>query len=457
MFRLLTPRNHGLSDPTTRHLDCLRRGGASYIAIAVGRREASSQSLQRIASDVPTSGASQMHHSKFTPGHREEYKPGKHYSARLCMVTERPVRNKKLSLIRLEFKVFDDSEFRLSSPGRKACRDIIVGAGANTKEDAGVRPFIEALAVRRPNTAQGWLALQDRQQKPWVEIVFGKLDPVDERNPFDKITHFDTTGFAIAEYNDLDRDWVKVAAAARALHKADSTVRRTVDRHNKEFSRRLVRRECGKRLINIRLLRELEVPVCVSGSPECIARLCNAMKRPVENTNNTLALVRLEFEIYRLLKGQNLSSLGTFASCDIIVGAGANAARDVGVRPFIKALAVRSPDTLRCWMELPGRKETPWVKIKFGEVDQLDERHRFEEISHFDSTPFAVTEHNMRAKDWVKVREAAERLHVGKVKVRQRVDHYEKTHGSRLVRRTEGNQRKINLRLLESLLADESR
>jgi hypothetical protein len=191
---------------------------------------------------------------------RYEFTPGKEYAAKLCNVTERPVENKNLALVRLEFEIYTFLEERnLDSTGKIACRDIIVGTGANIKGDASVWPFIEALAVRSPDTVNGWLALSLRKPKPWVKIIFGSVDKSDERNPFVSICRFDTAGFAITEYNyDLVEDWVTVSAAARALRKSMSTVRRMIKSYEGEFGRRLVRRTKGNhRRINIRLLRNL--------------------------------------------------------------------------------------------------------------------------------------------------------------------------------------------------------
>ena len=69
---------------------------------------------------------------------RYQFATFKPYPARLCTVAERPLENAKVSLLRLEFEVFEElRERRLRSLGEFACRDVVVGEGINPA-DAGM-------------------------------------------------------------------------------------------------------------------------------------------------------------------------------------------------------------------------------------------------------------------------------------------------------------------------------
>jgi len=189
---------------------------------------------------------------------RYQFTQGKEYAARIHAVWEKPVENMGLSLMRLEFEVFqflDGGE--LSSTGKIACRDVVVGPAIDNTGDAGVTPFIAALGVPRPNLPASWLALSSR--RPWVRLVFGPVGPKDERNSFARIFHLDAQAYEVIEYDyDLDADWVTVTEAADDLECSSSTLRRRVTQNEPEFGERLVRRTSGgHRRINLRLLRNL--------------------------------------------------------------------------------------------------------------------------------------------------------------------------------------------------------
>jgi hypothetical protein len=183
---------------------------------------------------------------------------------------------------------------------------------------------------------------------------------------------------------------------------------------------------------------------------EYAARLCNVTQRSVENKK--LALVRLEFEVYKFLEGPKLDSTGEIACRDIIVGAAANVSGDPAVWPYIAALAVRSPDTASGWLALGSRKPEPWVKIVFGPVDKSDERNAFASIDRFDVTGWVITDGNCHRLDgWVTISEAARALGKTESTLRRLIQRYEAEFGSRLVWRTRGGHRRINIRLLRNL------
>jgi len=189
---------------------------------------------------------------------RYQFTQGKEYAARVHAVWEKPVENTGLSLVRLEFEVFQFLDGgKLSSMGKIACRDVIVGPAIDNGRDAGVGPFFVALGISHPNTPADWLALNNR--RPWVTLVFGPVGHKDERNAFVRIFSLDARKYQVVEHDyALDADWVTVAEAADDLECSPSTLRRRVAEMEPEFGERLVRRTPGgHRRINVRLLRNL--------------------------------------------------------------------------------------------------------------------------------------------------------------------------------------------------------
>jgi len=189
---------------------------------------------------------------------RYRFRENHEYAGRVHAVWRKPLENAGLSLIRLEFEIFTFGEGnRLSSTGKIACRDIVVGKGIDLQRDTTAMPYLNALEVRRPESAASWLELNDRDV--WVKIVFGPIGAEDERNAFRSIFPLDVRGYQIIEYDyDLDAGWVEVSVAADDLGCSESTVRRRVARAEAEFGERLVRRTGGNhRRINLRLLRNL--------------------------------------------------------------------------------------------------------------------------------------------------------------------------------------------------------
>jgi hypothetical protein len=67
-------------------------------------------------------------------------------------------------------------------------------------------------------------------------------------------------------------------------------------------------------------------------SAEHPARLFAVRKKPLENER--LSLLRLEFEIFRLLERNKLKSTGMIACRDLAIGTPAEMAADPGVRRY---------------------------------------------------------------------------------------------------------------------------
>ena len=190
---------------------------------------------------------------------RYNFIPGKEYAGRVLGIWKKSLENRRLNLIRLEFEIFqilDDQ--RLSSTGKVACRDLVVGQGIDVTVDPGVAPFVLALQIPKPNVARSWLALDGCGR--WVKVVFGNKEEKEHRNVFQKIFPLDgRPKDQIIEYDyDLDAEWVTVAAAADDLECSEATVRRRVDAFESTFGSELVRRTSGgHRRINIHLLKNL--------------------------------------------------------------------------------------------------------------------------------------------------------------------------------------------------------
>ena len=172
------------------------------------------------------------------------------------------------------------------------------------------------------------------------------------------------------------------------------------------------------------------------------ARLLTVRERNV-------CLLRLEFEVFFIhAERKQLRSLGKIACRDLIVTAGIS--HDWGVAQFIQALSVLGPDRPESWFR--RAKERPWVKIVFGGEDPEDERNTFESIFPFDVSGHEIFEYDFQVGGkWVGVGAAVEELDTSEATVRRRVDKWEQEWGARLLRRTKGGQRRINLDLLRHL------
>jgi len=192
---------------------------------------------------------------------RYKFREGKTYAARLQGIHERPIENSRVSgvrLLRLEFEVFEQIETKslLSSTGKIACRDIVVGRAVEPSRDSSVTAYALALRVPKPSSVTQWLQVSDRQA--WVKIVFGAKGP-DMRNSFDAIFPFDAEGWQVQPYDyNLDKEWVAVSEAGDDLGCSESTIRRRVDEFERIWGTELVRRtEGNQRRIRLSLLRNL--------------------------------------------------------------------------------------------------------------------------------------------------------------------------------------------------------
>lgn len=169
------------------------------------------------------------------------------------------------------------------------------------------------------------------------------------------------------------------------------------------------------------------------------------------NTAAEVCVLRLEFEVF-VETHNGLSSLGTIACRDLVLfpdcGSGS------GVLRYSEALGVRAPEQVEAWRKLA--KHAPWVEIIFGAPDPEDERHPFLAIKPFNPAGRGVLEYDFTVGGrWVRLKDVEDEMSWTNSKARRTVDRYGQEWGERLVRRTKGGQRRINLRLLRELVSED--
>ncbi|WP_417735652.1 helix-turn-helix domain-containing protein [Rosistilla oblonga] len=176
------------------------------------------------------------------------------------------------------------------------------------------------------------------------------------------------------------------------------------------------------------------------------AKLVRVASRPIENDSIVpVQLIRLEFAIYWMMQGQRLESQGEVACRDLVVSKLLATERDAGAIAYAQALRVDDPiNEPMNWIRLErgGR----WIELKFGAADIEGGRNPFAEIKPFDVAGWEVKEYryDLSAR-WVTISAAADAVEVSASTVRRRVDALEAAWGSELVRRTDGDHRRIYL------------
>ncbi|TWT40221.1 AsnC family protein [Botrimarina hoheduenensis] len=172
---------------------------------------------------------------------RHAFREGSTSPARLLNVWDKPIENRNVHLLRIEFEIFNEEPNRLLvATGRIACRDVVVGDGYDLSQDRGVCPYVMAFNNFDSSRVSNWLDLANK--RPWVEITFGKIHEGDQRNAFKKIGSFDASAFTIKEYAfKLDKDWQKIGDVAGKLGLSENTVRRRIKKLEPEHGALLVR------------------------------------------------------------------------------------------------------------------------------------------------------------------------------------------------------------------------
>lgn len=183
-----------------------------------------------------------------------------------------------------------------------------------------------------------------------------------------------------------------------------------------------------------------------------VGRLHSVRRRPIENRDQQIVLLRLVFEFFQKdeLK-RELRSLGKIASRDVVISP--SAAQDFGVAPFTQALRVRSAHEPDAWLALAATR--PWVEVVFGPSDDADVRNRFQEIWAFDVTDYTIVENPWPlGQHWVTSRIAAEEFGCSVATIHRRLVELhtlQSKWGQLLEQRTSGGHRRINLILLRHL------
>jgi hypothetical protein len=155
---------------------------------------------------------------------RFRFEDGSKYPARLYSVCRRPVENRDVGVIRLEFELFrwNDAGDAVKSTGKIACREIVASIFSRGMKDDGAKPYMEALAVKT-NAITEWMKLDD--QVRWVALEFGKRRDSDGRNSFRSITGLKTLPTRVSEYRRNDgKEWGTVQDAADLVGCSKSTV-----------------------------------------------------------------------------------------------------------------------------------------------------------------------------------------------------------------------------------------
>lgn len=191
------------------------------------------------------------------------FQKGQVVAGRLDSVIDRPVENgpdSGITLLRLEFGIHSivEKTRELLPSGAIACRDIVVGTAIHHKSTQAIRKYAEAFQLGPDLYDPGqWHALRGRNL--WVRIRFGQSRAPDYRNAFESVSRFDVSGYTVRPAPRAEcPEWARVNQVATALNISESTVRREVDRLERQWGADLVRRTPGRqRLIFLPLLRHL--------------------------------------------------------------------------------------------------------------------------------------------------------------------------------------------------------
>lgn len=179
------------------------------------------------------------------------------FPARLHAVVPRPIENRDLELLRLEFELFHELAGELRSQGQIVSQDVVVGDPLRLANDRDVRRYFVALRGSGSiDDPRRWRATAER--RPWVQITFGPRNDATHRNYFDQIAPYDASGRSVVESpDDLAAPRATVREAARQLRKSDSTVIRKLNELEATYGTWLVERTAGRhRRINLALLRQ---------------------------------------------------------------------------------------------------------------------------------------------------------------------------------------------------------
>jgi hypothetical protein len=183
-------------------------------------------------------------------------------------------------------------------------------------------------------------------------------------------------------------------------------------------------------------------------------RLLRVSRRPIENRDERVILLRLEFLIFRINETW-LQTKGQIACRDVVLAP--DLQEDSGIHRLADPLKVTPALSVRAWLNAPGRR--PWMTIRFGDPSATDQRQPFVEIRGFDPAAAGLEIRELPHETdvrWATVQAAATELDISPNTARRLIDSHEAEFGESLVRRTAGGHRRINLLLLRVLVSNSS-
>ena len=182
------------------------------------------------------------------------------------------------------------------------------------------------------------------------------------------------------------------------------------------------------------------------------ARLTKVSSRPIENDPAiSLALIRLEFVIYRMVNQQRLESQGEIACRELVVGPLIPCDRDASLLAYAQALRMtKPPEDPGSWIHLQHGDR--WIEITFGPREEEGSRNPFRDIRSFSPAGWAIKEYRYdRTAGWVTIAAAADAVQLSESTVRRRLEGLERDWGGELVTRTDGGHRRVYLPLFMRL------
>lgn len=186
-------------------------------------------------------------------------------------------------------------------------------------------------------------------------------------------------------------------------------------------------------------------------------RLSAVTRRPIENSDPKVLLLRLEFEIFLIDEfSRVLRDTQGVASRDLVLTS--KAKQDKAICRYGTSLGVNDPRELKCWKVLERRR--PWIKLRFAERDQRDFRQPFEQIEKFDCKGYEIDAKSGRhsvASTYVPaklIQETMKRSGTAEPpsidKINRKAEEFEK-HFPDVVQKTAGGQRRFHLKLFLQL------
>jgi hypothetical protein len=197
-----------------------------------------------------------------------------------------------------------------------------------------------------------------------------------------------------------------------------------------------------------------------SQDEQYVGNLIAVTKRSIENLNQNIWLLRLEFEIYILEEEATRNTIvptGGVASRDVVITK--DAGSDEQLRKYAALLRISNPNNPKLWYKPEGdasskdARKQRWIRIRFGPPDQ-DLRQPFEWIGPFDANAKVHIEHGSanakvrqiywRPSQVCQLLKNRRNQTPHEDTVKRFVEEREPTYGEKLVRHSEGGHWEIN-------------